>query len=180
MALSSSFLCNDDDDDDDNHRGIFFDDSMFKGEADSLTYQSTSSSSSTQRRFNFRKRRGDEYGVTESEICKNCGANCLVLIFDCACTVECALGYFKKRKKVNNFLVVSANFRFIRVYRNLEILPRSIVFDSTKETCEEFLERAKTHLYSSEDPRYPVYLQQLKDNQVTSVQSKRDVLRRIT
>ncbi len=166
MAASS---CSDDIDE----GGLFFDDSLFKGRADAPTLRPSSS----QKRFNTRKRGG---GGGAEERCKNCGATCLQLVFNCACTVECALGYFLGRKEANNFVVISANFRLVPAYRNLHVLPQPAHCITTSGHDEKkFLGRSLENLYPNEgDPRRAAYLQQLTDNNV-SASAERDVLQRI-
>lgn len=174
MASSSS--CVDDEEVKESERGIFFNNDLFEGRADVMSSSSSSSSSSSGSGFlhSLRRKRGNIC----SETCKNCHAQCTTLVFNCACTVECALGYFLRLKEVNNFLVVSANFRFVPAYRTTVILPKPAVFDPSRQDRDQFLRWTRKHLYRYDDERRTSYFKQLHDNQVSSVQIEREVVQR--
>lgn len=175
FEMASSSSCVDDEEVKESERGIFFNNDLFEGRADVMSPSlSSSSSSSSSLLHSLMRKRG---GIC-SETCKNCQAQCITLVFNCACTVECALGYFLRLKEVNNFLVVSANFRFVPAYRTTAILPKPAVFDPNKQDRDQFLRWTRKHLYKHDDERRASYFKQLHDNQVSSMQTERGVIQR--
>lgn len=179
MAASSS--CTDD------GGGIFYDDTQFKGRADPPPCSMSTirlgerfackiRSHPLEWYLNTRKR------TVKRELCKNCGAECRDLVFNHGCTVECALGYFQRRKNIDGFSLVSAAYRRVPAYRELQAIPVPTVYKSSDwRSSYEFIENNKKTLYHRDDARYHAYRKQLEINEVASQSStkERDVIQRL-
>ena len=138
---------------------LFLDDTQFVGKPDIVD---PFARGRVRERENTRKR------TTETKTCHNCGAQCKELLFTHGCTVECTLGYFKRRQDEDRYKLVCAQFRRVPAYRLLHDVPEATVFDTSAPDaeCKTFVKQNIEKLYARHDARRAVYIQQLKDNDV--------------
>ncbi len=82
--------------------------------------------------------------------CRNCRKSVHRLVFNCACSVECALAYHHEDKDVREF--IEARYNLETNYARLETVPLPR------------LDAYLSQLYKQDDPRLACYTKQLSDN----------------
>lgn len=111
-------------------------------------------------------------------ICKNCGIGCKEPVFGCACTVECALGCFRRQKDETRYKLVCAQFRRVPAYRIATDIPRCTMFNADNEVdAKTFIQRNVDDLYHAHDLRRLLYITQLETNGVEFESDRRSALK---
>ncbi len=109
----------------------------------------------------------DERTKRTPVICKNCRCTIFELVFNVACSVECALGYFDGNAHARDLIV--NRFYTVKNYEELEDAPKELPPLSEEATREKLLTRYVNELYHPGDPRRSVYIKQIMENVVDTM-----------
>lgn len=148
---------------------LYNDDRLFKGRAEPPDVARGTATTMTSR--HRRKRAMTPF------TCLNCGVGCNEAVFGCACTVECALGYFARIRDITKFKLVCAQYTQVPCYRIGSVRPRPAMFDADKDEPMSFIARIKREHYATNDIRWMIYATQLINNGV-AYEDERDDVRR--
>ncbi len=97
-----------------------------------------------------------------SFVCGNCGCSVRELVFDCACSVECALGFHSDDVHVTLF--IAARYHTVPAYKYLRIVPSALPKFDMPVSLLELLGIHAKNMYLKDDPRRKVYEQQITRN----------------
>lgn len=156
-SSSSSSSCRDD-----SETSIFDNPNFFTGEPDKMAPSSIPQFSLVGTIFSKSKENPRKRACVSDPVqkCKNCGIFVYKLVFNCACSVECALGYYQYNTDV--IALIQARYCVETNYSKLKSCPLAI-YPVGFPTIQS-LYACALKLYNTDDPRLQCYLKQLRSN----------------